>query len=419
MRFHKPLRFRPPKNNSFLIWLGKQLALPVMLPLGPRIVSVEMSEEDLGRLRELRGKRVILTPNHSGGKEPYILFYLSKLLGDQFNYLAAKEVFERPPPIGWLIQRCGAYSIIRGMPDRSSFRMTRQLLAEGKRWLVIFPEGVACGQNDSVMPFQQGVAQLAFWAYEDMAKQGRLPSLYCLPLALKYIYLKDMRSEIDRSLRRLEGELLSPRDLRPATLYQRLRRVGEAVLSANEKEHGVRAAKAAPLDERIQHMKELIVSRVTATLGVSPRPDWSLLDRIRELLNIIDQVVYAEPEGPQYRKRLHHLHQQEVRGLYDDLWRVLRFVALHDGYVRESLTAERFLDVLGLLELEVFGRGRTWGPRKTVVKVGEPLDLIHYFKRYQADKRGTLHEVMTTLESSVRGMLEGLSRPTEAIEPVI
>jgi len=419
MRSYKPFRFRPPKNNSFLIWLAKQLALPVMLPVGPRIVSVEVSEGDLGRLKELRGKRVILTPNHSRGKEPYILFHLSKLLGDQFNYLTAKEVFERPAPIGWLIQRFGSYSVIRGMPDRSSFRMTRRLLAEGKRWLVIFPEGVACGQNDSVMPFQQGVAQLAFWAYEDMAKQGALPPLYCLPVAIKYIYLKDMRSEIDRSLRRLEGELLSPHDLQPATLYQRLRRVGEAVLSANEKEHGVRAAEDVPLDERIQHMKELIVSRVGAALGVSPRPDWPLLDRIRELLNIIDQIVYAEPEGPRYERRLHHLRQQEVRGLYDDLWRVLRFVALHDGYVRENITGERFLDVLGLLELEVFGRGGAWGPRKAVVKVGEPLDLIHYFKRYQADKRGTLHEVMATLESSVRGMLEELSRPIEVIEPVI
>lgn len=413
----KSFTFRPPKNNGFFIWLVRQLMLPLMLPLVPKIGSVEVNEEDLTRLRKLKGKRVVLTPNHSGGKEPHILFHLSKLLGGEFYYLTAKEVFERPPPIGWLIQRLGAYSVIRGIPDRNSFRMTRQLLVEGKRWLVIFPEGVACGQNDTVMPFQQGVAQLAFWAYEDMAKQGELPPLYCLPIAIKYIYLKDMRSEIDRSLERLERKLFSLPSPQPSTLYQRLRRVGEAVVSANEKEHNVRPSEHASLNERIQYLKELIVSRVAAALGISPHHEWPLLERIRELLNVIDQIIYSEPGGPDYERRLHHLRQLEVRGLYHDLLRVLRFVALHDGYVRETLTAERFLDVLGLLELEVFGRGRTWGPKKALVKVGEPFNLSHYFFRYQTDKRATLRDVMTSLESSVRQMLEELTSLTEPIKP--
>jgi len=90
-------------------------------------------------------------------------------LGEEFNYLATKEVFERRPLVGWLAQRLGDYSIVRGTPYRSSFRMTRQLLVAGTRWLVIFPEGHTCWQNDSVMPFQQGTAQLAFWAYENLA----------------------------------------------------------------------------------------------------------------------------------------------------------------------------------------------------------------------------------------------------------
>jgi hypothetical protein len=104
----------------------------------------------------------------------------------------------------------------------------------GNRWLVIFPEGVACGQNDTVMPFQQGIAQLAFWACDDLGKQGDLPPIYFVPIAIKYIYLRDMRSEIDDSLRRLEDNLLLPPSPQHSTLFSRLRRVGEAVLSANE-----------------------------------------------------------------------------------------------------------------------------------------------------------------------------------------
>ena len=413
----KPFVFYPPKNNRFLIRLVKQVVLPIMLRRVPRIVEVEVKKEDLRRLRELKNHRVILTPNHSGGKEPYILFYLSKMLGEELNYLTAKEVFERSFPIGWLIQRLGAYSIVRGTADKNSFRVTRQLLAEGKRWLVIFPEAVACGQNDTVMPFHQGTAQFAFWAYEDLTKQGKLPPLYFVPIAIKYVYLRDMHREIDGSLRRLERELFSASSLQPSNLYHRLRSVGEAVLSANEKEHNVRPRKEASLDERIQHMKEVIVSRVASALGISPPADRPLLDRIRELFNAIDQIVYSEPEGPDYEKKLHQIHQQEVRGLFDDLSRVLRFVALYDGYVRETLTTERFLDVLALLEDEVFGRRRNWGPKKALVKMGEPLNLIQYYQRYKNDKRGTLQEVTAALESSVRQMMNELSYPTKPIEP--
>jgi 1-acyl-sn-glycerol-3-phosphate acyltransferase len=422
----KPFTFRPPRNNRFIIALAKRF-LPLGQRLGPRVVAVEVNEEDLRRLKELKGQRVVLTPSHSGGEEPYIIFHLSKLLNDEFNYLAAKEAFEQAPPVfrflqflgvySWLCQRVGIYSIVRGTPDRDSFRTTRRLLVEGRRWLVIFPEGESCGLSDAVMPFQQGAAQLAFWAYEDLAGTGEPHPIYFVPIAIKYVYMKDMGSEIDRSLVSLEDRL----SLKPSpqtTLYNRLHRVGEEVLGIIEKEYNVQPVKGAAFDERIQNMKELIVSRVETALGISPRFDKSLLKRIRDLFNTIDHIVYSEPEGPEYEQQLHRQRQEKARELYNDLWRVLYFVALHDGYVRETLSAERFLDVLGRLEREVFGRIRCWGPRKAIVKIGEPLNLANYYHHYKADKRGALKNVPIELESSVRQMLTELSRLTKPIEPV-
>jgi hypothetical protein len=59
----KPFTFRPPKNNRSLIWLVKQVVLPIMLRRVPRIVEVEVKEEDLSRLRELKNHRVALSGN--------------------------------------------------------------------------------------------------------------------------------------------------------------------------------------------------------------------------------------------------------------------------------------------------------------------------------------------------------------------
>jgi hypothetical protein len=48
-RSPRPFVFRPPKNTRFLILLAKQLALPIMLRLVPKIAEVELNEQDLRR----------------------------------------------------------------------------------------------------------------------------------------------------------------------------------------------------------------------------------------------------------------------------------------------------------------------------------------------------------------------------------
>ena len=168
----KPFTFRPPKNNPIVIRLVK-LILPILIRRIPKVAKVEIEDNGLKHLRGLKNKRCLLTPSHSGGMEPYIIMHLSKVLGTDFNYLAAMEAFEKSPIIGWVIQRMGVYSIIRGMPDRNSFSTTRKLLEQGKRPLVIFPEGQTCWYNDVVMPFQEGVIQLAFKSFEDVSKKER------------------------------------------------------------------------------------------------------------------------------------------------------------------------------------------------------------------------------------------------------
>lgn len=413
----KPFTFHPPKNNRFIIRLAQWL-FPIASRFWWKIEGIEVDADGLQRLRQLKGKRVILCPNHPTGIDPAIVFYLSSLLDDEFNYLAAKECFENPLK-GWFMQRFGCYSVVRGTADTESFRMTRQLLVEGKRWLAICPEGETCGQNDTVMPFQQGVAQIAFWALEDLSRGegqfAQLPPIYLVPVAIKYTYTRDMCKEIARALSRLERKLGLPSptlDLHPFALYERLRRVGEMVLATAEKEYGVRPTKDASLNDRVQRMKEIIVNRVATALGITFRPNQPLMDKVRALFNAVDRIVYDEPKGSEYERQLHRRRQEEAKALYDDLWRVWRFVATYDGYVRETMTAERFLEVIGRLEWEVFGKEWTRGPRKALVTIGEPINLTDHWAEYQRDKRETVAAVTAELEGRVKTLLADLNRRT-------
>jgi 1-acyl-sn-glycerol-3-phosphate acyltransferase len=410
----KPFTFRPPKSNRLVIALFKR-TLRRAIRRKLKVTEIDVSQDDLEKLRKLQGKRCLVTPSHSGGFEPHIIMYLSKLLGDDYNYVAAMEAFEQSPIFGWLMQRLGAYSIIRGAVDRPSFQMTRQLLAAGTRWLVIFPEGQTVWQNSTVIPFQQGVIQLAFKAYEDAAEKEQDPSLFCIPIAVKYVYLQDMHDEIDASLTRLAAELFGGHngDVRPR--YERLRRVAEAVLVANEKKYDVTPHAASSMDDRIQNLKEYVVSRLEHQLNVTPPEGRVLLDRIRTLFNTVDRIVHEEPEASEYERRLALERQQAVRNLYDDLWRVLQFVAIYDGYVSESMTVDRFLDVLCLLEMEVFNQRRIWGPRRARVRVGDPVDLKDHFSAYAANRRGVVQEITWQLECSVRQMLDALGADCETV----
>ena len=404
----KPFTFFPPKTSPFLIGLVK-LGIRRSIRRKLRVTKVEISDSALDKLRQLKGRRCMLTPSHSGGFEPHIIMYLSKLLDDIYNYVAAIELFEQSPLNRWLMPRLGAYSIIRGAVDRPSFSMTRQLLAEGKRWLVIFPEGQTIWQNSMVVPFQEGVVQLAFKGYEDARKTGEDANLFCIPMAIKYVYLKDMHQEIDDSLARLETSLSISPPPHSSSRYARLRGIAEAVLIANEKVHLVTPEPGSSMDDRIQNLKDLVTSKLERQLDIVPTPRQTLLDRIRALFTAVDRIVFDDPPDSEYEQQLALEHQQVARALYDDLWRLLQFVAIYDGYVSESMTVERFMDVLCLLEMEVFKKRRMWGPRKACVNVGQPIDLKDQAQSYATNKRDAINHVTVALESSVREMLEAMS----------
>jgi hypothetical protein len=91
-------------------------------------------------------------------------------------------------------------------------------------------------------------------------------------------------------------------------------------------------------------------------------------------------------------------------------------MALDSCYLEAQMTTERFLDIVGLFEKEVFGKRRFWGQRKAVIKVDKPVDLYEYKERFRENRKNTLQEISGTLESAVRSMLLELSAPVEFLK---
>jgi 1-acyl-sn-glycerol-3-phosphate acyltransferase len=263
--------------------------LPLALPrLG--VVGVDYQAHDLERLRALKNERVLLVPNHPTNVEPALLFDLSCRVDQPFHFLACREAFE---PLwgawGQVIRRVGAFSVVRGTTDRASLRAMRDLLARPGAKLVAFPEGEVYSQNDTLLPFNTGVFQIAFWALEDAhkaageaasgggtnsdggAEADPPPSLLVLPIAIKYRFTRDMGPAIRAALARLErfNALPTPCADDP---YTRLRKIGLAMLRSVEREYRLKPPAAssdggnnaadADLTPRLVAIKEAILERV-------------------------------------------------------------------------------------------------------------------------------------------------------------
>ena len=266
--------FVPPKENALVIGVAKWL-LPVLMRRLLKISQLDIDTASLTRLKAIHGFSTVLVPNHVNDADPYVLFALSKHLGEPFRYLAAQESFYAQAGgrlRGFLLQRLGCYSVVRGAVDRDSFRMTRRIVATGERKLVAFAEGEISRQNDTVMPFESGVVQLCFWAMDDMKKAGEVKPVYLVPVALKYIYQKDMSDEIEKALTRLERRIRPENSSPSDDSYDRLRNVGATLLETLAKEYQLRLSEDSSLNERIQLLRGHILSQMeveTQVLAVS------------------------------------------------------------------------------------------------------------------------------------------------------
>jgi 1-acyl-sn-glycerol-3-phosphate acyltransferase len=200
--------FRPATLHmpTLRLW---NACLPFIMRRFCEVDGVEVPEPDLARLKAAAGERLIVTPNHPTNTDPVLIFALARAADIPLHYVACRETFDLAGGLwGKVIQRLGAYSVVRGTADRESFRATRALLTSPGGKVVIFPEGEVHSQNDSLLPFHAGVVQLAFWAQEDLRKAGDAEgSVGLLPVAVRYRFTHDMSAPIERSLSRLEDTL--------------------------------------------------------------------------------------------------------------------------------------------------------------------------------------------------------------------
>ncbi|GAB4381322.1 MAG: glycerol acyltransferase [Elainellaceae cyanobacterium] len=474
-----PLEFIPPNFNP-LVYFTSQSLLPLWMRWQVQITEVQVKNPEIlvNLFQQFQtGKtRFMLAFRHASVDDPYCLYallsqHIPKVAKQQGVYLQppvhAHFMYDRGIPlwagssIGWLFSRLGGTPIRRGKLDLPGLRSARQLFANGRFPIAAAPEGATNGHNEIVSPIEPGVPQLGFWCVEDLQKANRAETVVIVPIGIQYRYTLMPWSALDALLSQLEGnaglsaptlseaEVAAIRDRLPLEepqqiqLYQRLIRVGEALLSEMETfyskfyhqqlvtaidessaEEGTRLETAdRPLvnqvnqriAQRLQTLVDTALRVAEEYFGVPSKGD--LNERCRRLEQAGWDRIYRED-----LKQLENLAPIQ-RGLADRvaeeadlrLWHmrlVESFVSVTGHYILEKPTVERFAETLLLLWDVVarmkgenpFPRPRL-GPQSVQITIGEPISVSDRWQAYKTNRRQALGQLTQDLQTALEQMI--------------
>jgi 1-acyl-sn-glycerol-3-phosphate acyltransferase len=401
-------RFISPAQSPHLISFLK-LLLPAVMRFKRNIVQLHVTPDGLDRFHQLNGQRTVICPNHPDPADGETLFGLSRLVREEFYYLAAREIFRSNH--GWneiLLRHAGCYSVRRGTADYESYKTTRDLIVEGKHKLVIFPEAEISHRGDLLLPIEPGVAQMSFWALDRLHKMGQPAPVYILPLAIKYTYQKDIRPALEGALRRLEGHLGLTAE--KSSLIHRVKNVIETLLATLESTYAFEEQPLPCLADRLFRLRNNILKRVADYLGVLLPPADSQTKWARILGGVLHELRFeADPEPFGYYHRIHAEKLDKAKCCIRDLRRVINFL-LFDASLDGPLGQEDVAEVIAGIESEVFRTSRNYGPRQVFIEISAPIDLEQSYEKYKSNKVLTINEINERLTGELAAMIQRLDR---------
>ena len=348
-----------------------------------RLIGVEVHGAEIVREAVQRGQGVLITPNHPGHADAYIMFEAADAAGTPFYFMSAWQVFALQGPVGrWLLTRHGCFSVDREGADKEAFRTAVEIVRAKREPLVVFPEGEVYHQNDRVTPFREGAAAIALSAAKKATRE-----IVAIPCAIRYRYVQDPMPQMLDLMSRLEEKVLwRPRPDLP--LPQRIYRFAEALLALKEIEH-VGQTQEGTLPLRTTMLADHVLRGIEGRYGLASPAGGSNLAgsvpvRIKEArAAALKRLAELDEGGAPPRETASGSLPEDASGdprariahVLDDLFLVLQAFSYPGDYVDERPTVERLAETLDKFEEDVLGAttATVRADRRATVTFGEPI----------------------------------------------
>jgi len=394
----EPYKFVPPGRGKLWPWLAK-LMLNRHLRQAHAIHSVECREVQRIRDSISAGHGVLIAPNHCRFSDPMLLGVLSKHMKRDLHSMASWHLFKQDWFSSFLTRKLGAFSVYREGVDRQAINTAVDILVEGIRPLVLFPEGTISRHNDQLSPLMDGVSLIARTAAKRREKenaQGGNASggVVVHPIAIRYFFRGNLEATVTPVLEEIESHF-SWYPQREKTIIQRLRQIGQALLSLKEVEY-LGAARIGEFEERVGNLIADVLTRLEGK--------WNLKDtgegvsaRVKNLRTaILPDLIknnLTTEERQQRWKQLAACYYVQQMSHYPP----------HYVHREGPNIIEHILETVERFEEDFTDHATTHGPLHAVIQVGEAIPVSS--KRV----RGDADPVMDGIRTQLATMLAKLS----------
>ncbi len=400
--------------SSDLIVKATQTLWPAYAKAIGRHLYLQVSEEVLSTFQSLKGQPLLICANHSAHEDPAVLFILSTLVSQQFRFLAARESFGAKNTwyAKWL-QKIGCYSVERGVADSHAFKATRNLLIQGANKIVVFPEGEVTHQNNYLIEFENGPEHIGLSAQEDLKKSNSEQHVFIIPLALTYKYLIDVRPKLTEAIVGIEAAL-GYEEKSTNSLKQRIQKAFSAMLIKLEAEHNCSPTPETNFEDRINSLREHLISETESFLQVELPKDLPQVHKIHILKNKFAEKSWCHEEKPKYV----HFHCRQCpteteQLYYRQLKQATNFLALGNHSFDHDLTQEEAAELLSILEHQVLGKVLLRRPETILIGAASAMNLDEFSTLYENDRKSGIQAVKLELGQRLKQRLLELEKSQE------
>jgi hypothetical protein len=453
-RVQPPLKVYPPKANQFILKIIRLLT-PFWLRWQCGIKQIETRYID--RLVEATKKfqdgksRYMLAFRHPTTDDPFAMLYLlayavpeqAREMGIKLTTLPHSGfVYDRGISlwagdyINWLFPALGGISIFRGKLDRPALNLMRKQITNGDSPLSMAPEGGTNGKSETVAELEPGIAQIGFWAAEDLQKEGRTEEMLIIPVGIQYEYSTEAWGKIDQTITTIEKECgLSNPAITPNNRYQRLYDLGRYLVTWVSDYYKTFYGNYAKIDNGNQNADDLATSlqdladRIlsVAEMNFGIKAKGTPIDRCRRLEQAGWDRIFRNDI-----KDLEQLSEVE-RGFADQLaleasysnWHMRiaeSILGVTSDYVRQHPSPSRYIEVLKLMwsvlqrvternSDSAFKETPSFGDRKLTISVAEPLSVSERLSEYQSS-RNSAKECTKKLTEEIHVAMKNLVLPS-------
>ncbi|MDE0867170.1 MAG: 1-acyl-sn-glycerol-3-phosphate acyltransferase [Rubripirellula sp.] len=385
----EPYEFVPPYRGT--LWArGLQMIMPLWLRRSYGIESVECEGLEHLRASAKAGHGILLAPNHCRPADPGVMNEVCHRAGLAPNTMASWHLFKQSWLQKFILRRVGAFSIYREGLDRQALQAGVEILAEARRPLVIFPEGVITRTNDRLLALMDGVSFIARAAAKKRTALNPPGQVVIHPVGIRYHFHGDIDEALHQTLDDIERGL-SWRPRREPDCGQRIHRVGEALLWLKEIEYFGKP-QTGPIPDRLKKLINGILIPLEEEWLDGPK-EGTFVNRVKQLRIAIVRGMISEDLTEDERTRrwdqLADMYIAQQLGHYPP------------DYVRSTPSKERLLETVEKFEEDLTDVSRIHRPMSATVRIGPAITVSP-----KRDRKAIEDPVMAAIEQQLHQLLD-------------